>query len=134
MSRPDVDGLNAGYAALLLEQYLDNPAAVPAEWRTLFEEDPEAVLAVNPGLARLLERLERNGGNGHAAVAEPAPAPPRRPPPRLPRPPRWTTSSSAASPPRWRSSRRSACTGTSPHGSTRSDRSRPATRRSSPSG
>src|SRR5512135_488783 len=75
MSRPDVDGLNAGYAALLLEQYLDNPAAVPAEWRTLFEDDPEAVLAVNPGLARLLDRLERNGGNGHAAVAEPTPAP-----------------------------------------------------------
>jgi len=75
MSRPDVDGLNAGYAALLLEQYLDNPTAVPAEWRTLFEEDPDALLAVHPGLARLLERLERNGGNGHAAVAEPAPAP-----------------------------------------------------------
>src|SRR5512135_667816 len=80
MSRPDVDGLNAGYAALLLEQYLDNPAAVPAEWRSLFEDDPDAVLAVNPGLARLLERLERNGGNGHAAVAEPAPAPVAPPP------------------------------------------------------
>ena len=40
MSRPDVDGLNAGYAALVLEQYLDNPAAVPAEWRALFESDP----------------------------------------------------------------------------------------------
>ena len=76
MSRPDVDGLNAGYAALLLEQYLDNPSAVPSEWRALFEDDPEALLAVQPGLARLLERLERNGGNGHAAVAQPAPAPP----------------------------------------------------------
>jgi hypothetical protein len=29
MERPDVDGLNTGYAALLLEQYLDNPGAVP---------------------------------------------------------------------------------------------------------
>jgi 2-oxoglutarate dehydrogenase E1 component len=88
MSRPDVDGLNAGYAALLLEQYLDNPAAVPAEWRTLFEEDPEAVLAANPGLARLLERFERNGGNGHATVAEPAPAPvaPPAPAPAAPTP------------------------------------------------
>jgi 2-oxoglutarate dehydrogenase E1 component len=79
MSRPDVDGLNAGYAALLLEQYLDNPSAVPAEWRTLFEADPEALIAVQPGLARLLERIERNGGNGHAPIpeqaAEPAPAP-----------------------------------------------------------
>ena len=75
MSRPEFDGLNAGYAALLLEQYLDNPSAVPVEWRTLFEDDPAALLAVQPGLARLLEKLERNGGNGHAAVVEPPPAP-----------------------------------------------------------
>jgi len=74
MSGPDVDGLNAGYAALLLEQYLDNPSAVPAEWRSLFEEAPETLLAAQPGLARLLERIERNGGNGHA-VAEPPPVP-----------------------------------------------------------
>jgi len=36
MGRVDVDGLNTGYAALLLEQYLDNPGAVPEEWRDLF--------------------------------------------------------------------------------------------------
>src|SRR5438445_7247010 len=77
MERPDVDGLNAGYAALLLEQYLDNPGAVPSEWRALFESAPEEeLLALQPGLARLLERLERNGGNGRAPVAVPvAPAP-----------------------------------------------------------
>jgi len=85
MSRPDVDGLNAGYAALLLEQYLDNPSAVPAEWRSLFEDSPEALAAVHPGLARLLERIERNGapvdgGNGHTAEA-PAPAAPVPAPP-----------------------------------------------------
>jgi 2-oxoglutarate dehydrogenase E1 component len=74
MSRPEVDGLNAGYAALLLEQYLDNPAAVPSEWRALFESAPEALLAVQPGLARLLELVQRDGGNGHAPVAAPAPA------------------------------------------------------------
>jgi 2-oxoglutarate dehydrogenase E1 component len=73
MSRPEVDGPNAGYAALLLEQYLDNPAAVPSEWRALFESAPEQLLAMQPGLARLLEGLERNGGNGHAP-APPAPA------------------------------------------------------------
>ena len=33
----DVDGLNAGYASLLLDEYLENPEAVPAEWRALFE-------------------------------------------------------------------------------------------------
>jgi 2-oxoglutarate dehydrogenase E1 component len=66
-----MDGLNTGYAALLLEQYLDNPAAVPPEWRAVFESPPPELIAAQPGLAQL---LARNGGNGHAAVAE---APPR---------------------------------------------------------
>ena len=34
----NVDGLNAGYARLLLDQYLENPEAVPEEWRELFEQ------------------------------------------------------------------------------------------------
>src|SRR5499427_9094996 len=80
MERPDVDGLNTGYAALLLEQYLDNPGAVPEEWRDLFESEPEVLLRRKPGLARLLERAVADG-DGHAAPApvapppEPAPAP-----------------------------------------------------------
>jgi 2-oxoglutarate dehydrogenase E1 component len=72
MERPDVDGLNTGYAALLLEQYLDNPGAVPEEWRDLFESEPEALLRRQPGLARLLERAAADG-DGHAT---PAAAPP----------------------------------------------------------
>src|SRR6266576_4304201 len=90
-SRPEVDGLNVGYAALLLEQYLDNPGAVPSEWRALFETAPEEeLLALQPGLALLFERLERNGGNGQAPVAtapvaEPPPAP-AAPPPAAPAP------------------------------------------------
>ena len=56
-----MDGLNTGYAALMLEQYLDNPAAVPPEWRALFESAPPELIAAQPGLARL---LARNGGNG----------------------------------------------------------------------
>ena len=67
-----MEGLNAGYAALLLEQYLENPAAVPSEWRDLFESAPEDILSVQPGLARLVELLQENG-NGHVAV-EPTPA------------------------------------------------------------
>jgi 2-oxoglutarate dehydrogenase E1 component len=74
MGRPDVDGLNTGYAALLLEQYLDNPGAVPEEWRDLFESEPETVLQRQPGLARLLELALANG-DGHAAATSPAPAP-----------------------------------------------------------
>ena len=38
MSTHDVDGLNAGYARALLDDYLENPEAVPSEWRALFVE------------------------------------------------------------------------------------------------
>ena len=77
MERPDVDGLNTGYAALLLEQYLDNPGAVPEEWRDLFESEPELLLQRHPGLARLLERAAADGhGDGHAAPAAPPPPAP----------------------------------------------------------
>jgi 2-oxoglutarate dehydrogenase E1 component len=85
----DVDGVNAGYARLLLDEYLENPEAVPAEWRALFESGDTVAVHTLPGLARLLERVPRDGsagngsaGNGHAAVAEQpeaaasAPAPP----------------------------------------------------------
>src|SRR5712671_7744009 len=78
MERPDVDGLNTGYAALLLEQYLDNPAAVPEEWRDLFESEPELLLQRQPGLARLLELAAADGdGDGHTvpAAAPPQPTP-----------------------------------------------------------
>ena len=82
MGRPDVDGLNTGYAALLLEQYLDNPTAVPEEWRHLFESEPEALLRSQPGLARLLE-LAAADGDGH--TTPPVAAPPL-PPPAAPAP------------------------------------------------
>src|SRR6476646_6676960 len=71
MSTHDVDGLNAGYARALLDEYLENPEAVPSEWRALFESGDSALVASHPGIARLLETLPANG-NGH--VAAPAPA------------------------------------------------------------
>src|SRR3954453_6160590 len=86
MSRPEVDGLNAGYAALLLEAYLENPSAVPSEWRALFESAPEELLAARPGLAILIERLTENG-NGHASPPEPAPTEPAPPAPAVDAPP-----------------------------------------------
>src|SRR4051812_7653054 len=72
-----MEGLNAGYAALLLEQYLENPNAVPEEWRAVFESSPEQFIASQPGLARLLEKLgpQENGGNGHLTVADQPPPP-----------------------------------------------------------
>ncbi len=70
----EVDGLNAGYARAVLEEYLENPEGVPAEWRELFEGD-SALLREHPGIARLLEVLERDG-NGTQAEAPPAPAAP----------------------------------------------------------
>jgi 2-oxoglutarate dehydrogenase E1 component len=80
MGRADVDGLNTGYAALLLEQYLDNPGAVPEEWRELFESEPELILQRQPGLARLL-KLATENGDGHAAPLPPARAPSAEPTP-----------------------------------------------------
>ena len=64
----DVDAVNAGYARLLLDDYLDDPESVPDEWRALFESG-EALKGL-PGLDRLLERLPRNGvraSNGHVS-------------------------------------------------------------------
>jgi 2-oxoglutarate dehydrogenase E1 component len=66
--RREVDGLNAGYAQLLLDDYLENPASVPPEWRALFERGDSPLFADHPGLARLLETARENG---HAAVAAP---------------------------------------------------------------
>jgi 2-oxoglutarate dehydrogenase E1 component len=71
MSMQDVDGLNAGYASALLEEYLENPEAVPREWRSLFESGASELVAAHPGLARLLELL-REDGNGQAAAPAPA--------------------------------------------------------------
>src|SRR3954452_9624031 len=79
----DVDGVNAGYARLLLDEYLENPEAVLPEWRALFESGEAEIVTSLPGLARLLEKLPRNGGgdangaatNGQAAVEEPAAEP-----------------------------------------------------------
>ena len=62
----DVDALNAGFAGQLLEQYLEDPASVPEEWRALFERgDGTDFVRLQPGLARLLE----THGNGSAAPA-----------------------------------------------------------------
>jgi 2-oxoglutarate dehydrogenase E1 component len=83
MSTQDVDGLNAGYARALLDEYLENPDAVPAEWRTLFESGDSQLVATHPGIARLLEKLTQAGngtGNGHETVAPAAPEPVAQPP------------------------------------------------------
>ena len=80
MSEHDVDALNAGYASALLEEYLENPEAVPAEWRELFERGDSPLVASLPGLARLLERLGGNGNGSPVAATRPEaptePAPP----------------------------------------------------------
>src|SRR3954452_18803127 len=77
----DVDGLNAGFASALLEQYLENPEAVPSEWRSLFESGSEELVATLPGLARLLELLGEGGNRHVAAPPPPAPAPEAPPAP-----------------------------------------------------
>ena len=79
MTSHEVDGLNSGYARLLLDQYLENPDAVPEEWRRLFESGHSELVATHPGLARLLQQLHENGGSAPAetAVATRAPTGPR---------------------------------------------------------
>jgi 2-oxoglutarate dehydrogenase E1 component len=78
VSTSDVDELNSGYARALLDDYLENPEAVPPEWRALFESGDSQLVATHPGLARLLEKLGA-GGNGSVeappAAAAPAPTP-----------------------------------------------------------
>lgn len=78
----DVDGLNSGFARDLLEDYLENPDAVPSEWRELFESGQSDVVATHPGLVRLLERT----GNGDGFAPPPAPpdAPAQAPAPAEP--------------------------------------------------
>jgi 2-oxoglutarate dehydrogenase complex dehydrogenase (E1) component-like enzyme len=80
VSTHDVDGLNAGYARALLDEYLENPEAVPSEWRALFESGDSDLVASHPGIARLLETLPANGhgANGNGRVLAP-PAPPAPP-------------------------------------------------------
>jgi 2-oxoglutarate dehydrogenase E1 component len=87
MSVRDVDSLNVGYAQGLLEQYLENPEAVPEEWRALFESGDTGLAESLPGLARLLETLREENGAPPAAEAPPSPptevpveAPPEAPP------------------------------------------------------
>ena len=96
----EVDGLNAGYARAVLEEYLENPEGVPAEWRELFEGD-SALLREHPGVARLLELLETDGNGAQAEAPAPvAPAAPAaEPEPRRPS----TRRCSAPSRRRWRS-------------------------------
>ncbi len=81
MSSHDVDGLNAGYARALLDEYLENPEAVPSEWRALFESGGSELVATHPGIARLLETLPQNAeSNGAATAAATAAAAPVAPP------------------------------------------------------
>jgi 2-oxoglutarate dehydrogenase E1 component len=71
VSTHDVDGLNAGYARALLDEYLENPEAVSSEWRALFESGDSALVSSHPGIARLLEKLPQDGGDGDVQAAEP---------------------------------------------------------------
>ena len=76
MSTYDVDGLNAGYARALLDEYLENPEAVPDEWRRLFESGGSELVATHPGLLRLLETLRPDGNGSGVQAAAPAPVAP----------------------------------------------------------
>src|SRR4051794_17727533 len=90
MTVHDVDGLNAGYASALLEQYLENPDGVPDEWRVLFESGASELVATHPGLVRLVGLVAEGGQGPVAPAAAPPPPPPPAPPPPPPRAPPHT--------------------------------------------
>jgi 2-oxoglutarate dehydrogenase E1 component len=77
----EVDGLNAGYARSLLDEYLENPEAVPSEWRALFESGESELLAQHPGVMRLVELLRAAENGGTAPVVEAPPEVPVAPEP-----------------------------------------------------
>jgi hypothetical protein len=79
----EVDGLNAGYARVLLEEYLENPEGVPSEWRALFESGNSDLLTQHPGVARLVELLQA-AENGDVAPVVEAPPIPKAPTPAPP--------------------------------------------------
>ena len=77
----DVDGVNAGYARLLLDEYLDNPEAVSPEWRALFESGRfRRSSATSPGshgcssscprTERQAERRARSAAVAHGGAAD----------------------------------------------------------------
>ena len=85
----DVDGVNAGYARLLLDEYLDNPEAVPPSGARSSRAATPPLVRDLPGLARLLERPARRRRRRARAHRRPRRAQP------VPRP-RPRTSSAAA--------------------------------------
>ena len=80
----EVDGLNSGYERLVFEQYLENPDAVPAEWRALFESGDSRLVAEHPawrGCSRYSRADGKRGGNGAqttVATVGSAPVAPQR--------------------------------------------------------
>ena len=78
MTSLESSGLNAGYVAQLLEQYLENPEAVDPAWRAVFEAGDVELLAALPGLERLVGGRIARDGNGSTVVTDVAPVPPAR--------------------------------------------------------
>jgi 2-oxoglutarate dehydrogenase E1 component len=70
-----VDDVNLGYVRDLLDRYLVAPSSVEPEWRAIFEQASNGLVEGHPLVQRLRElHPELLAGNGHAAVAPPAPA------------------------------------------------------------
>ena len=81
MSSHDVDGLNSGYARLLLDDYLEDPDGVPHEWRQLFESGESELVAAHPGLQRLLAGNGQGVATATEAAADATAAPGQSPSP-----------------------------------------------------
>ena len=76
MDLTHVDGMNLGYVRDLLDQYLADPGSVPEEWRAIFEQVPDGIVAEHPVVRRLREvhpELFTAGEQVASAALEPAP-------------------------------------------------------------
>ena len=76
MTAVDLNGLNAGYVAQMLEAYLEAPSSVPPEWRELFEREPDAFADSLPGPV-VVPRPD--GSDSGPAATGPRPRQPSRP-------------------------------------------------------
>lgn len=73
---PDyIDAVNVGFVRELVDAYLEDPQAVPEEWRTFFDSASNGVLAEHPLIRRLREldpTLFASNGSANGAAVEAA--------------------------------------------------------------
>lgn len=84
VSPEHIDAVNLGFVRELVDAYLENPAAVPEEWREFFSSASNGLLENHPLVARLRE-VDPTLFVGAGVAVEPPPPPCDVPSPQAPR-------------------------------------------------